>query len=203
MKKFLSILLIAASGAAFAQPGKKDKAPKMAPVTVPGYYLSLKGDTVRGEIQSNPDSELDFYKGFNFKAKGATKVAAISTKKAKGYGFENRHFTLVPYDEQNSVYIEQLATGRLRFYEYKYADSKAGEATVASAYYIQDTQADDKTAELRELKPISTKFYKKELKIYMKDQPITWNDLDKFNFNKDQVVKAIKEFNKYYETPSE
>jgi hypothetical protein len=87
----------------------------------------------------------------------------------------------------------------LKFYEYKFHDTKDGEPIIASAYYIQDTRAEEKDAELKELKPISTKFYKKELKPYMKDQPITWNDLDKFTFNKATVVNAIKDFNKYYE----
>ncbi|MCE3227071.1 MAG: hypothetical protein K0S32_1622 [Bacteroidetes bacterium] len=201
MKKILSFLLIASASIAFAQPGKNKEA-KMAPVTAPGYYVPVKGDTVRGEIQTNPDSELDFYKGFNFKAKGANKVTAISNKKAKAYGVNGKHFQLVPYDEQNSVYIEILATGRLRFYEYKYADTEQGQPIIVSKYYIQDTQADDKNVELRELRPISTKFYKKELKAYMKDQPVTYNDLDKFTFNRAAVIKAIQEFNKYYEAPT-
>ena len=68
-----------------------------------------------------------------------------------------------------------------------------------SKYFIQDSQADEKDKDLRELKAISTKFYKKDLKPYMKEQPITWTDLDKFTFNKEAVVNAIKEFNKYYE----
>jgi hypothetical protein len=33
----------------------------------------------------------------------------------------------------------------------------------------------------------------------MKDQIMTWNNLDKFTFNKDAIANAIKEFNKFYE----
>lgn len=198
MKKLITVLLISAVSAVFAQPGK-GKDPKMAAVTVPGYYLNQKGDTVRGEVQSNPDNpNIDFYKGFSFKAPGSTKVTPMSPKKAKAYGFGGRNFVLVPYDSQSEVYVEVLATGRLHFYEYKYEEVVNKQNVVTSAYYIKDTQSEDK--ELKELKGISTKFYKKDLKPYMKDQPMTWTDLDKFSFNKDAVVNAIKEFNKYYES---
>lgn len=197
MKNILSILFVAGTLGVFAQP--KGKAPHMAPIMTKGYYLTMKGDSVRGEIQTNPDDPTGFYTGFNFRVGDKGKVAPISSKKAKGYGFDGRHFTLVPYDAETSVYIEQLASGRLKFFEYKFHDKKDGEAIIASSYYIQDTKAEEKDAELKELKPISTKFYKKDLKPYMKDQAMTWTDLDKFVFNKDAVVRAINEFNKFYE----
>jgi hypothetical protein len=198
MKKLICILFVAGALSGFAQPGG-GKPQKMAPTVVPGYYLGQKGDTIRGEIQNNPENETELYKGFMFKLKGAGKLARIDTKKAKGFGFEGRHFTLVPYDAETSVYIERLVNGRLKFYEYKFPDKKDGKDIIGASYYIQDTGADDKEAELRELKPISTNFYKKDLKPYMHLQPMTWNDLDKFNFVKDKVVSAIKEFNKFYE----
>jgi hypothetical protein len=199
MKKILSVLFIVATCVAFAQPGKKGKDPKMAPTLAKGYYVTAKNDTVKGEVQTNPEDELGFYKEFSFRLPGTTKVTPISSKKAKAYGFEGKHFVLVPYDSESQVYIEQLVRGRLNFFEYKYEDKKDGNPVISTMYYIQDTKADEKDKEMRELKPISTKFYKKELKPYMKEQPITWTDLDKFTFNKEAVINAIKEFNKYYE----
>ncbi len=199
MKKILATLFIAGTITIVAQP--KTKAPKMSPVLAKGYFLNLKGDTVRGEVQTNPDDVTDFYKGFNFRVGSVGKVAPMSTKKAKGYGFEGRHFTLVPFDANLDVYIETLTKGRLNFYEYRFNDNKDGEPVISSNYYIQDTRAEEKDAELKELKQISTKFYKKDLKVYMKDQSMTWADLDKFVFSKQTVVKAIMEFNKFYEQP--
>jgi hypothetical protein len=197
MKKLLSILLIAGATSAFAQP--KGKAPKMAPVLTKGYYLTLKGDSVRGEIQTNPEDPTSFYSGFSFKSANGGKVAAMSTKKAKGYGFDGRHFILIPLDANTEAYIEVLARGRLMFYELKYNDTKNGEAVISSKYFVQDTQAAEKDAALKEIKQLSNNFYKKELKPYMKDQAMTWTDLDKFVLNKEAVTKAINEFNKFYE----
>lgn len=201
MKKLLSLIFATGISVALAQP--KGKEAKMAPVTVPGYYVSMKGDTVRGEIQTNSGDETNLYLSINFKAKGAAKVTPITTKKAKAYGFEGRHFVLVPYDAETEVYLERIVSGRLNFFERKTHQSKEGEDVISSSYYIQDTRAEEKDADLKEIKPISTNFYKKDLKPYMKDQPTTWSDLDKFSFNRQNVMNAIKEFNKYYEQAPE
>ncbi len=195
MKKIFSILLTAASLTAVSQP---KKAAKMAPILVPGYYVSLKGDTVKGEIQTNPDDETDFYRGFFFKAAKGGKPTLLGAKKAKAYGFEGKDFAVIPY-ETGEIYAQYLAKGRLNFMEYRMHDVKDGEPVIAGVYFIQDTQADDAEKELRELKQISNKFYKRDLKPYMKSQPVTWTDLDKFTFDKNAVSNAIKEFNKYYE----
>jgi hypothetical protein len=198
MKKLLSALFIASSVVLLAQPKGKD--PKMAATLTPGYYCNLKGDTIKGEIQTNPtNGEVDFYKGFNFKPKGPGKVTAISNKKAKAYGFEGRHFTLIPFDA-DFAYIEYIAKGRLNFMEYKFAGSIAGQPGVESRFFIQDTKADDASAELRELKQISEKFYKKDLKPYYKPHPELWSDLDKFTFNKEAIANSVREFNRYYDT---
>jgi hypothetical protein len=197
MKHTLSILFAAATLGLAAQP--KGKEAKMAPVLEPGYYVTAKGDTVKGEIQTNPDDVTGFYTGFSFRPKGGGKVVQISSKKAKAYGFGNRAFVMVPYDEQTDIYLERLVNGRLKFYERKFHDKKEGQPIVNSEYYIQDTRAEEKDAELKEIKGISTKLYKKDLKPYMKDQVTTWNDLDKYVFNREAVLKAINEFNRFYE----
>ena len=153
MKKILSVLFIGTSIALVAQPKNKD--PKMAATITPGYYCNLKGDTIKGEVQNNPlGGEPDYYKGFAFKLKGPGKIAAVTTKKAKSYGFDGRNFTVIPFDA-GEVYIEYLAKGRLNFFEYKYATTVAGQPTVESVYFIQDTKADEANKDLREIKQIS------------------------------------------------
>jgi len=195
MRKIFSILLITATLTAVSQP---KKAAKMAPMFTPGYYVNMKGDTVKGEIQINPDDETDFYRGFFFKAGKAAKAALIGSKKAKAYGFDGKDFAVIPF-ETGEIYAQYLAKGRLNFMEYRMHDVKDGEPIIAGVYFIQDTKADDAEKELRDLKQISNKFYKKDIKPYMKSQPVTWTDLDKFTFEKNAVANAIKEFNKYYE----
>ncbi len=199
MKSLLTILWIGAAGSLLAQ-GPKGKTPKMAPMLSAGYYVNLKGDTIRGEVQTNPAEEIFFYQKLMFKPKGAGKLAEISDKKAKAYGFDDKHFLLVPFDQQTNVYLRYLTKGRLNFFEYKYAVTEAGQELIKSMYYVQDTKAGEEDKALRELTKISQNFYKKDLKPFMKDQPMLWTDFDKFNFDLPVVVKAIQEFNKMYET---
>jgi len=179
---------------AFSQP---KKAAKMAPTFSEGYYVSLKGDTVRGEIQVNPDDETDFYHGFFFRGAKGGKPTAVNSKKAKTYSFDNKEFTVIPY-EAGEIYAQYLSKGRLNFMEYKMHEKVEGVDAVVNVYFIQDTQADESEKELRELKQISQKFYKRDLKPYMKSQLVTWTDLDKFTFNREVARNAINDFNKYY-----
>jgi hypothetical protein len=194
MRKILSIVLIGAGLTVAAQP---KKAPKMAPVLAEGYYIGTKNDTVRGEVQVNPESETDFYQQFSFKPAKGGKVMPMDSKRAKAYGFDGRHFILIPHDAGN-VYVERLAEGRLNFYEYKFNGKIDGLPAIESTYFAQDTRAEGDDLKLRDISKISNKFYKRDLKPYMKDQLMIWTDLDKFTFNKQTVVKAIKEFNSFY-----
>lgn len=198
MKKLLSVVFIASAAFTFAQPGKKSKDPHMAPELTPGYYVTAKGDTVRGEIQTNPDNIGDMYKQINFKAPGAAKVTVITTKKAKAYGYGDNHFMMWSADG-NEVYLRYLAKGRLNFMEFKYNTTAAGQPTVMADYFIQDSKADDANAELKEFKKLNEKFYKKEMKPYMKDQAMIWSDMDKFVFKPEAIANSVREYNRMYE----
>src|SRR6478736_4635679 len=141
MKKILSFLLIAAGFTAAAQP---KKAPKMAPMLAEGYYIGSKNDTVRGEVQTNPEDETDFYTSFNFKPAKGGKVMPVDSKKAKAYGFAGRHFILIPYDagKDGKVFIERLAEGRINFFEYRFNGKIDGYPAIESVYFAQDTRAE-------------------------------------------------------------
>jgi hypothetical protein len=197
MKKLLSLVFISAVTLTFAQPGKK-KDPHMAPELVPGYYVTAKNDTVRGEIQTNPENEGDMYKQILFKAPGTPKVVVITTKKAKAYGYGNNHYRVYNADG-NELYMRYIVSGRLNFTEISYNTTVAGTPTVLSDYYIQDSKADDSNAELKQFKKLTPTFYKKQMQPFMKDQAMIWSDMDKFQFKPDAIANSIREFNKMYE----
>ena len=194
MKKFLCLLFVSASAVLVAQP-KKD--PKMAPTTSPGYYVVAKGDTIKGEVRNNPEDPTEFYRSFFFKPAKGGKLMPVSIKKAKAYGFDDKHFVQI-LDNDVEIYAEVLARGRLNFFEFQYNGKIDGLPAIESAYFVQDNMAEGEDVNLKQLKKINNKFYKKELKPYMKEQPMIWSDLDKFTFNKQAVTNAIVEFNKFY-----
>jgi hypothetical protein len=196
MRKIIVVLFISTAITAFGQ-AKKGKEPKMANTMAPGYYVAQKGDTIKGDIALDTENEVAMYKGFSIKI-GNGKPTAITTKKAKAYGFNGRHFTVIPFDD-GEVYIEYLAKGRLNFCEYRFMGKVNGEPGIESVYFIQDTRAEAKDADLKQFKQFKTMFYKKEVKNYFKDQPQIWSDFDKFVFDKNKFAESVKEFNKFYE----
>lgn len=194
MKKALTLLFAAATVVVVAQP---KKAPKMAPITAEGYYVGQKNDTIWGEVQTNPDDETDLYRTFNFKPKNGGKLMPVTSKKAKAYGFEGKHFVRHTEGGQD-IYLERIAHGRLNLYKYRFHGKVDGIPAIETQYYAQDTRADGSDAKLKQINKISTKFYKRDLKEYMKDQPMIWSDLDKFNFDENTLANAFNEFNNYY-----
>ena len=194
MRTKIALGLILLGASLYAQP-RKD--PKMAATTSPGYYIGGKNDTIKGEVRNNPDDPCEFYTTFSFKPAKGGKLMPVNTKKAKAYGFDNRTFVQIT-DGEAEIYVEVLARGRINFYEMLYHGKIDGYDAIEAAYFVQDNMAEGDDVKLREIKKINNKFYKKELKPYMKDQPMIWADLDKFTFNKETVANAIKEFNKFY-----
>lgn len=197
MRKFILTTLIVSSISIFAQPNK-GKGMKMAPVLAPGYYVPMKGDTVRGEIQTNLENDASYYKSFFFKAANSPKTVEMTAKKAKAYGFGDQEFITLKIDEED-VYIKYLENGRLRLMEYQYVKVIDGVEKYPSVYYIQDTKAasDDKN-NTKELTQLPERKYKPVLAKFFKDQPILLEEVDKWYFKIDEIRKAVREFNKLY-----
>lgn len=198
MKTLVTLLFGCFVLTAISQPNKKAK---MAAVFVPGYYINNKNDTVRGQLQINPEDLTDFYSRFAFISGRAKKPKMFLAGQTKAYGFEGRNFVSLNTDGQK-LFVERLVYGRLRFYEYRYNGKINGSPGIESVYYIRDMYAEGENDGLKEPRKMSHKFYKKSLKPYLQDQPMLWSDLDKYTFNRDKVVQTINEFNQFYASTS-
>lgn len=194
MKNLIIITALFISSSIMAQRGK---VATMAPILSKGYYVNLRGDTIYGKIQVNPPNATDFYKQFYFQAKNAKKPKLFTPQRTKGYGFEDRHFVMTDLNTKK-IFIERLATGRLKFYELRYNEKATKDNEMETVYFIKDSQAENTDADLKKLKKISPKFYKKNLKPFMKDQPAVWNELDKYTFDEQNIISAVNQFNSYY-----
>lgn len=192
MKKVITLLAVAFSLAVNAQPRGKAK---MLPVLTSGYYVNTKGDTLKGQVQVNPENPTDFYKQFAFKLQREKKPKIYTAQRVAAYGFDGRNFVMLELKGEK-IFVERLVTGRLRFYEFQFNGKVNGEPAIESEYFVKDTGSEE--LELREPKKLSRTFYKQGLKPYLKDQAMLWTDLDKFSFDKNKVVKTLKEFNQFY-----
>src|SRR5438105_6955200 len=82
---------------------------------VKGYIINDKGDTLRGEVKTNPKKEHESYARVTFKdASGAQKN--YKPAKVKGYGFENNHF-ISWGKEDEALFYKRLASGAINFYK--------------------------------------------------------------------------------------
>ncbi|MCE3225511.1 MAG: hypothetical protein K0S32_62 [Bacteroidetes bacterium] len=190
MRTSIAFILFSFSATVF---GQKNKVPKMAPVYGPGYYVNTKDDTIRGNVQLNPLNKTDFYRQFAFRLPNTSKPRIIDSKKAKAYGYNDKHFVSIEYNGEK-IFVERLVTGRLRFFEFNATGEPDEEPE--PVYFVRDTDPLASEETLKEFKKLSGKYYKKMLKPYMKDQLFIWSDLDKYHFNKDKVIQALSDFNK-------
>lgn len=198
---FLTIVL--SVNLLFSQAKKgNDKAMGIAPEFESGWYLPFKGDTVKGQIQTNAGAtEAQYNISFFFKPLNAKKVTEITSKKAKAYGFDDRKFELVKIKE-TEYFVEVLEKGRVILYQINEEKMDKDKKIAIPIYYITDTQADPKSklagiVELPKEKP-----YKKVLKELFKDQPMLIENVDKWYLQIDQAREAIREFNKLYQKES-
>jgi len=195
------LMLIFSLNVIFSQPkkGGKNAAMGISPEFEKGWYLPLKGDTVKGEIQTNAgETEAQFNVSFFFKPLNAKKVSEITPKKAKAYGFGDRQFEVVKIKE-TEYFAEVLERGRITLYQINIEKTEKDRKIAEPVYYIVDAQADPKSklaglVELPKEKP-----YKKVLKELFKEQPMLIENVDKWYLQIDQVRQAIQEFNKLYQ----
>ncbi|RME19759.1 MAG: hypothetical protein D6799_00550 [Bacteroidetes bacterium] len=185
-----------------AKKGGNNKAMGISPEFEKGWYLPHKGDTVKGEIQTNAgETEAQYNISFFFKAPNAKKVTEFTTKKAKAYGFGDRKFEILKIGE-TEYFAEVLEKGRIILYQINEEKMEKDRKIAVPVYYVTDTQADPKSklagiSELPKEKP-----YKKVLKELFKEQPMLIENVDKWFLQIDQVRQAIQEFNKIYQKDS-
>ncbi len=198
---FLSIVVVVPM-LAVAQP-KKNKNSAIAPIYEPGWYLPTKGDTIKGDVQTNVGAtEAQWNVSFFFKGPKAAKAQEIKMNKAKAYGFSDKKFEILTIEEQQ-FFAQVLEKGRLTLYMIYEEKEEKDKKIAKPIYYMIDNQADpkkDKTAKLMEVP--HEKPYKRALKEFFKDQPMLLENVDKWFLNIDQVKQAVQEFNRMYPAQS-
>lgn len=198
------VFVISPSYLLFSQSkkGRNNKAFSIAPEFEKGWYLPYKGDTIKGEIQTNAgETEAQFNTGFFFRAPNARKVTEINAKKAKAYGFADRKFELLKIKE-TEYFAEILEKGRITLYQINQEQIDKDKKIAVPIYYIVDAQADPKSKLAGVVELPNEKPYKKVLKELFKEQPILIENVDKWYLQIDQVRQAIQEFNKLYQNNS-
>jgi hypothetical protein len=174
------VLLVMFSTQLFSQAGI---------VSVKGYVITLKGDTLRGDIKLNPKKELEVFEKVTI-ALSATEKKSFKPDKIKGYNIDTANFVSKKLDGDALVFYKVLSAGKLNLYEYQYYWEKASkDVTTKSEYYVEK-EGEDKLTKIKQAGK-----YKKQLSELMSDNTEALSDVDEKEFNIEQIMEAFKQYN--------
>lgn len=158
---------------------------------VKGYIITMKGDTLRGEVKINPKKEFDSYNKAVFKdASGVQKN--YKPDKVKGYGFEGKDFVSSTYMDDHS-FFKVLSKGRIMLLEVMYEVMKMNEIYYKNEYYFA-TEEEKEFVKLKENK------VKKQLGEYMKDNTDILENLGDEKFDIEKVTEVVNQYNSWAKT---
>lgn len=130
---------------------------------VKGYYVDLKGDTVRGEAKVNPKKEIDNHYKIMFRdEKGAQR--SQKPGKIKAYGYQDSvHYVSMPFNGE-PLFFKVLTRGEIGLYKFIYEGLRMNKPVNETEYYI--TVPGKKEPLL-----VKEKKFKKQMADWMEDNP--------------------------------
>lgn len=139
------------------------------------YIVTLKGDTIYGEIKANPKKELSLFSKVMFKDdQGTTKTYKPDKILAFGYTISEKNSwkRFIAIQQSEPCFYKIAIQHPVVIYEYQYEDMKVGgDFYTAKEYYLKHN--DDYIK-------LKSKKLKKQLSEYI-DNPDVLNELDKMN----------------------
>ena len=154
---------------------------------VKGYLVGEKGDTLLGEVKTNPKKEQDNYNKVMFKdASGVQKN--YKPNKVKGYGYANNHFVSKEHNEEVK-FFKRMTDGPIVLYKAAFEVVVMNETSFDFEYYLFK-EGDKKLTEVKEGK------FKKQLQEWMKDNQEFADDYkDEKKLNAESAVDIINKYN--------
>jgi hypothetical protein len=154
---------------------------------VKGYIVNEKGDTLRGEVKTNPKKEHESYQRVTFKDASGTQKN-YKPAKVKGYGFENNHFISWGKEEEANFY-KVLVSGPISFYKSAFEVVAMNKSTWEFDYFLFK-EGDKKMTDAKVGK------FGKQLKEWMKDAQ-EYAEYYKENSKEIDETSAIEAITKY------
>jgi hypothetical protein len=150
MKVLLFISSLSISLCALSQ-GKK-----IPDVFEEAYIVSLKGDTIRGQIRTSKFKKTEFYQKINFKDK-TNKLRLYTPDKIAGYGYKN-HYYISAFHDNKPCYFKVLCKGKASLLQISFESIEEGVPQEMQDLCVLPEGQD------AELKPLEPKGLKKQLK---------------------------------------
>ena len=160
---------------------------------VKGYMLTLKGDSVKGEVKINPKRLSENFTKLFFKDNEGVQKN-YKPDKVKGYGYEGKHFIAEKFGDEICFY-KVLSKGKVMLYEMVYEEYNVSSTYYKSEYYFSQT-GDKEFSRIKQGK------FKKQLSDVMKDNPeyIQGITEDEKKFEIEKVIDAFNQYNAWAKT---
>ena len=158
-----------------------------------GYIVTLKGDTLKGEVKINPKKEIDNYSKVTFKDEtGLQKM--YKPNKTLAYGFNDEHYIAMDSQDDEKKFYRVLANGEINFYKLGYESMRMNALSFELEYYISKAGSKD-------LVLVKESRFKKQVSEMMSDNlefAEAYGDDKKFDFEK--ALESITNYNAWKTT---
>jgi hypothetical protein len=185
MKKILITLCLGLAGdMVFSQ-----QQPQQQPYFAPGYIVTTKGDTVKGEVKVNTKNEFEVYEKIAFKdPSGAQKN--YKPNKIKGYGVKDQHYVSMIADGEPRFY-QLLVRGDISLYKMIFEAMRMNELSYDAEYYIAKPDS-------KKLVVVKENKFKKQMTEWMKDNlELLSGYEDTKEFDQEKAVALINQYNSW------
>ena len=184
MKRLFILLFISNSLYVFSQ------AKKTPDVFEDAYVITLKGDTLKGQIKIPALKKLELYQKISFKDK-TNKVKPFIPDRIKGYGYNNYYY-ITAFHNNKSCFFKVLSSGEISLYMTKFEVFDEGIAQEVHEYCYMLEKGD---GQFKILEPKGLKKQLKELFKSNKDLVQKINEQKEITLNEETMESYFKEFN--------
>lgn len=151
------------------------------------YIVTLKGDTIKGEIKLNHKKEIELYSKIMFKASDNNKKS-YTPARLKEYNIRGETFVSGKMDGTH-VFLRRASQGRINFYEYQYEEeSPSGDVLVNFDYYLQKA-GEEEMVRIKENK------FRKQLAELMSDNKEVVAKLEDKKTEYSEIIDIVKQYN--------
>lgn len=184
MKHFFSLFFILSTFSIFSQVKKTPD------VFEDAYVVTLKGDTLKGQIKIPVLKKIELYQKISFKDK-TNKVKPFTPDRIKGYGYNN-YFYMTAFHNNKSCFFKVLSTGEISLFVTKFEVFDEGVAQEVHEYCYMLEKGDG------QFKIIEAKGLKKQLKdIFKSNKDLVQkiNEQKEIVLNEETMEAYFKEYN--------
>ncbi len=184
MKLTLFLLFSIPSFVIFSQ------AKKIPDVFENAYVITLKGDTVKGQIKIPKTKKMELFQKISFKDP-ANKVRLYTPDKINGYG-HNNYYYISAFHNNKSCYFKVLSKGKTSLFQTGFEIIEEGIPNDIVEFCAMEENSDG------QFKVLTANSIKKQLKdLFKSNKPLVQkiNEQKEIPFNAEILENYFKEFN--------